>query len=1056
MFNFSYVWKIPFTNLQIEITEVSLIVGAFVALVLIAAILYAINASIQMKVSLLMDSESRVYNRLGLERLLKKKKKYLKNGSFVEVRLNNLDRIYDYYDDKAMLMFILSNSLMNGLKRKEFIARTDFDRFVIVFYNRKSQEIEEYIKEVMQKLNDNEVEDYGIYHFEQEYGVYTNDDYKADNWKKVAKRKRYLAVLNHLTSIIDYTNLRENNIYYYSESVNLTEEKVEMIKNGGEHALNERKFEPYFTPQVCFRTGRVIGALLTVEWMTDNKTIAFQNEEYVKVLENSAFMQQLDLDTFELACQTITKLNSNLPSDFVLIVPLSPYSFQSSRFLSNFKGIISRYTINFNQISIGITPDKKYLKKDDYEKIINTINSFGLKCTQLNYGAEKNSLLSMMNTQVYSYRFSPLFMAKSLDNEKDRTIVDGSISIVKNYNSKTIVTGIGNEETIKELARISRDLILEGSFFANKLSMDEFEVFLAKIFQFDYLNNLEMEKIQLGTNGTKDSTNTKESEKVHIEKETVKIIQDDNNRQLDELRRQMEEMRRSFEEKLYNEREKVHKMEIESLRKQLEENKNNNNNNNAYPNFYNPYGYDYQYLNRELYDLRKQFLDLKDSRYSGYLDSIDKIRMQLAEEKNARVDSNTVNDIALLKQEIERIKLNNEKSEDDERYMKLQRQIEEMKNNNNSASDEDERYMELQRQIEEMKNNNNSASDEDERYLALQRQIEELKSSNSNTTGNSEELLLELKKEIASIRNNVPQNEIDVDSIIEKLKKSQTEQFNSYMEETRKQQQELLQTLEQERREREELERMISELNGEEEEVDVSEEEIAKDQEEANKNVNLDIENLDSDDNDNDDSDDEDDEDQPLLDKPTLTLEEVEAIIKTYKDKYFDEWNKMAKLELKDGYYEVINGLKYYRGRLKKNLPERIKDASPEVKKLYNIVKNELMQYNDTRYKVTNHFDSIYVNKTLVAKLSITKRRVRVYMAIDPNEYSNTQFPHRDVSHKKVHIKTPYLMFIKSQLSVRRLRVLIADLMTVNGTRFNQEYTPVDYANMFKFYKRNK
>ena len=132
-----------------------------------------------------------------------------------------------------------------------------------------------------------------------------------------------------------------------------------------------------------------------------------------------------------------------------------------------------------------------------------------------------------------------------------------------------------------------------------------------------------------------------------------------------------------------------------------------------------------------------------------------------------------------------------------------------------------------------------------------------------------------------------------------------------------------------------------------------------------------------------------------------------------------------------------------------------MKRASDEVKQLYNIAKNELLQYSGITNKTLNSYDCFYNGKKLIAKLSMTKRSVRVYLALDPSQYSERQFPHRDVSSKKVHAKTPYFMMIKSKLSVKRMKMLIDDMMLNEKTKLNEEYSPVDYAAKFK-YTKNK
>ena len=350
----------------------------------------------------------------------------------------------------------------------------------------------------------------------------------------------------------------------------------------------------------------------------------------------------------------------------------------------------------------------------------------------------------------------------------------------------------------------------------------------------------------------------------------------------------------------------------------------------------------------------------------------------------------------------------------------------------------------LRSQVESMRNMATQPKKDyrDETLDSLRREIEMLKKGTvEEPIDPREREINELKRQIDELKNQKTTQQLNVDDLVAKITQAQQQKTSD----------ELRHELERERKEKLELERILQQM--EDESSDLSDEEIEKEQELANKNLNLDIDSLSDDDSDDDSED--DDETPEKIEKPQYTLEELEGVIQKYMEKYNSQWNQKAKEELKDGYYEIINGLKYYRGKVYFNFNDRMKRASDEVKQLYNIAKNELLQYSGITNKTLNSYDCFYNGKKLIAKLSMTKRSVRVYLALDPSQYSERQFPHRDVSSKKVHAKTPYFMMIKSKLSVKRMKMLIDDMMLNEKTKLNEEYSPVDYAAKFK-YTKNK
>ena len=151
---------------------IPMIIGVVLVLLIIIAVIGAfINSSIQMKVSLLMDSETRVYNRQGLHKLMSKNKKYTTKGIMGYIEIQNLDRLYDFYPNKSMLMYKLANLIISKLEKKDIISRVDFNEFVIAFQNGTVDEIKSLMKEIDQAFQTYEIEDYGTYPFDIEYGI---------------------------------------------------------------------------------------------------------------------------------------------------------------------------------------------------------------------------------------------------------------------------------------------------------------------------------------------------------------------------------------------------------------------------------------------------------------------------------------------------------------------------------------------------------------------------------------------------------------------------------------------------------------------------------------------------------------------------------------------------------------------------------------------------------------------------------------------------------------------------------------------------------------------
>lgn len=149
--------------------------------------------------------------------------------------------------------------------------------------------------------------------------------------------------------------------------------------------------------------------------------------------------------------------------------------------------------------------------------------------------------------------------------------------------------------------------------------------------------------------------------------------------------------------------------------------------------------------------------------------------------------------------------------------------------------------------------------------------------------------------------------------------------------------------------------------------------------------------------------------------------EKILRLIEEYKKRYQNEWEA----EILKKYPELMK--KHYERR---EFSEKLMKLDQNQKDNYNTLKNEIMKHG-LKNRTTKYFDTFIYKTTIICKIGVVGKSIRLYLALNPNDYPEGQFPHKDVSNIKRHEKTPYLMKIASNLSVRRGLKLINDLMTI-------------------------
>ncbi len=123
---------------------------------------------------------------------------------------------------------------------------------------------------------------------------------------------------------------------------------------------------------------------------------------------------------------------------------------------------------------------------------------------------------------------------------------------------------------------------------------------------------------------------------------------------------------------------------------------------------------------------------------------------------------------------------------------------------------------------------------------------------------------------------------------------------------------------------------------------------------------------------------------------------------------------------------------------------ERMKDADQELKDHYNELKAEILSYG-VNSRVSNSGDTFRLHRKTYVKMTIAGKSLKLYLALDPKDYENTTLPIQDAGDKGIYVDIPLVFKVKSDLSLRRAKQLIADTMEKDGLE-QGKIEPYDWA----------
>lgn len=111
---------------------------------------------------------------------------------------------------------------------------------------------------------------------------------------------------------------------------------------------------------------------------------------------------------------------------------------------------------------------------------------------------------------------------------------------------------------------------------------------------------------------------------------------------------------------------------------------------------------------------------------------------------------------------------------------------------------------------------------------------------------------------------------------------------------------------------------------------------------------------------------------------------------------------------------------------------KRIVSADKVMKEHYNDLKSEILAYG-AKSRISNSGDTFRLHTVTYVKITIAGKSLKLYLALNPRDYKDSTIPFADASDKGTYKEIPFVFKVKSDLSVRRAKQLIAEAMAKGG-----------------------
>lgn len=130
------------------------------------------------------------------------------------------------------------------------------------------------------------------------------------------------------------------------------------------------------------------------------------------------------------------------------------------------------------------------------------------------------------------------------------------------------------------------------------------------------------------------------------------------------------------------------------------------------------------------------------------------------------------------------------------------------------------------------------------------------------------------------------------------------------------------------------------------------------------------------------------------------------------------------------------------------NLSFRAKMTSldDDMKGFYRELKDEFLTYQGVKARISWKAESVRKGRETVAKFMVRENTLCVFLALDPDAYRDSKYVFESVKDTKAHEAVPMMVRVKSDLSCRKVKELIADIMQTREVKRLDAAPETDYA----------
>ncbi len=402
--------------------------------------------------------------------LLEYKKKQKNNNrkkAFIVLDIDNFKLINDIfgYNIGNMVLKDVWKIIYDNLKQNGIFARKYADKYSIMIFFDKEEEIIEFVDKVIKDIEQVNIIKSEKFRIVPSIGIYVLEN----NDEKIDQIENYAIMANR-------TVKNRYDVYYsfyYNELKSIIIEKKNMTDSIYQ-ALENKSFIPYFQPKFDAKTKKIVGAEALIRWQKEDGSFV-SPAKFIPIAEEVRIIAEIDKYMFEAVCKQQYIWKTKGLKILPISVNLSRNKLYNANFIDEYMSILSKYKLEPKDIQFEITEGTLYTEEKIGEKIIMTLKNLGFDILIDDFGVGYSSISMIRDINATEMKIDKSFIDDT--SEKGKALINYVIKIAEVIDMKTVAEGVETKEQYEFLLKHNCDII-QGYYFAKPMPAKEYEKFL--------------------------------------------------------------------------------------------------------------------------------------------------------------------------------------------------------------------------------------------------------------------------------------------------------------------------------------------------------------------------------------------------------------------------------------------------------------------------------------------------------------------------------------------------------------------------------------------------